>query len=65
MDERLARRQIYRAACEMEKAGFDECSRHANILLMLVGLVSKTGSAATAEKVRYLAERIIEGDYRA
>lgn len=61
-DERAAL-AIYKTAYEMELAGFDSCSRHANVLLMMSGWAA-CGSWFAEEKCRYLAARILAGDYQ-
>ena len=53
---------IYRCANEMELAGFDGCSRYANCLMMMVGW-ARNGSWFAYARARYMAGRIIEGEY--
>ena len=54
---------IYRCAYEMELAGFDGCSRHANCLMMMVGW-ARNGSWFAYDRARYIASRIIAGEYQ-
>jgi hypothetical protein len=59
-DEQIAM-AIYKEACEMEIAGFDSCSRHANILAML--RAAPAGSWEIEDRMRYISGRIISGEY--
>lgn len=53
---------VYRVACDMERAGFDACSRHANILSML-RTINMRDSWEIQDRMRYIAGRIIAGEY--